>query len=106
MALPFAIYLWYYVPMKETTVQIDQAGRVVLPKPLRDRFRLRRGDTLSIEVRGDAIELRPTQAVGELKRVNGVLVFTGAAPLESGQDLVTESREERIDDLIRGIKER
>jgi AbrB family looped-hinge helix DNA binding protein len=93
-------------PMKEATVQIDGAGRVVLPKPLRDRFRLRGGDLLAIEVRGDAIELRPTQATGELKRVNGVLVFTAHGPLASAGDLVAQSRDERIDDLMRDVKER
>jgi len=93
-------------PMKERTVQIDRAGRVVLPKPLRDRFRLRGGDTLSIEVRGDAIELRPTQAAGQLKTVNGVLVFTGAGPLASGEDFVTQSRDERIDTFVREAEER
>jgi len=92
--------------MNERTVQIDQAGRVVLPKPLRDRFRLRGGDTLAIEVRGDAIELRPTQAAGQLKRVNGVLVYTGAGSLESGADFVAQSRDERIDTLVRGAQKR
>jgi AbrB family looped-hinge helix DNA binding protein len=92
--------------MKEMTVQIDQAGRVVLPKRLRERFRLRGGDTLAIEVRGDAIELRPTRAAGELKCVNGVLVFTGAAPLERGRDFVADSREERMDDLMAGMNGR
>src|SRR5208283_1984823 len=93
-------------PMKEATVQIDRAGRLVLPKPLRDRFRLRGGDMLAVEVRGDAIELRPTQPTGQLKRVNGVLVFTGHGPLGSGEDLVAQSRDERIDDLMRDVKER
>jgi hypothetical protein len=51
-------------PFKETTVQIDQAGRP-----------------------------------GQLKRVNGVLVFTGPDPLESGEALVAQSHDERIDDL-------
>ena len=92
--------------MKDATVQIDQAGRVVLPKRLRDRFRLRGGDTLAIEVRGDAIELRPTHGAGQLTRVNGVLVFTGSGPLASGEDLVAQSREERIDELMEGMKDR
>jgi AbrB family looped-hinge helix DNA binding protein len=89
--------------MKENTVQIDQAGRVVLPKPLRDRFRLRGGDTLAVEVRGDAIELRPTQPLGQLKRVNGVLVFTSSGSL-TNEDFVAQSRDERIEDLISDIK--
>jgi AbrB family looped-hinge helix DNA binding protein len=95
-----------FISMKERTVQIDQAGRVVLPKPVRDRFGIRSGDRLAIDVRGDAIELRPTQANGELKRVNGVLVFTGAGPLGSGEDFVAQSRDERIASLIREVEER
>ena len=71
---------------------------------MRYRFRLRGGDVLAIEVRGDAIELRPTQAVGQLKRINGVLVFTGHGQLGSGEDFVAESRDERIDDLAREMK--
>jgi AbrB family looped-hinge helix DNA binding protein len=92
--------------MKEKTVQIDDAGRVVLPKPLRERFRLRGGDKLAIEVRGDAIQLRPTQAVGQLKRINGVLVFTGGAPLETDRDWLAESREDRMNELMRHRKDR
>jgi len=91
--------------MKETAVQIqiDRAGRVVLPKPLRDRFRLRGGDTLAVEVRGDAIELRPIQVLGQLKRVNGVLVFTASGAL-SNEDFLGQSRDERIDDVMGGTK--
>ena len=92
-------------PMKGATVQMDRAGRVVLPKPLRDRFRLRGGDTLTIKVRGDAIELRPARATGQLKRVNGVLVFSGSGP-PSAADFVGQAREERIEDLVRNVKAR
>jgi AbrB family looped-hinge helix DNA binding protein len=91
--------------MSETKVQIDHAGRVVLPKRLRDKFRLRGGDTLAIEVHGGAIWLRPSEKAGELKRVNGVLVFSGSGRLESARDYVSESREERIDELASGVKE-
>lgn len=90
--------------MSEKTVQIDQTGRLVLPKPVRDRFHLRGGDTLTIAVCGDTIELRPTSDTGRLKRVNGVLVFTGSGPLGSGEDFVAQSRDERIDDLLRRAK--
>jgi len=91
---------WHYTGMRETTVQIDRAGRVMLPKQLRDRFRLRGGDTLAIEVLGDAIELRPTQGAGQLKRINGVLVFSGPRQISAGGDVVMESREERIAGVI------
>lgn len=90
--------------MNETTIQIDRAGRIVLPKRLRDRFHLRGGDTLTIEVRNETIELRPAQSASRLERVNGVLVFTGEVPLQAGEDLVDQSREERIDQLMHGTK--
>jgi AbrB family looped-hinge helix DNA binding protein len=86
-------------------VQIDSAGRVVLPKKVRERFRLHGGDSLVLEVKGEAIQLRPQQAKARLERVNGVLVFVGEAPLPEGRDLVAESREERIDQLARGMAE-
>ena len=82
--------------MKQTTVQLDQKGRITVPKAILKQFRLRGGDALSVGVRGDAIELRPIQNAGRLQRVNGVLVFTGPGPIEPGQDLVSQSRDERI----------
>lgn len=94
-----------FLPMSDT-VQIDQAGRLVLPKKLRDQFRLERGDTLSVEVRGDTIELRPTKAPLVLKRVNGVLVAAGAGGIPAGRNLVAEDREARIQELIRRGKGR
>jgi AbrB family looped-hinge helix DNA binding protein len=86
--------------MRKETLQIDRAGRVVLPKPLRDRFRLNPGDTLAIQVKGDAIELRPVQPLAELKRVNGVLVLSGHDPLPN-EDFAARSRDARIDDLLK-----
>jgi AbrB family looped-hinge helix DNA binding protein len=91
-----------FVGMIRSTVQVDEAGRLVLPKPVRERFGLKRGDTLAIEVRGDAIELRPTRAGARLERINGVLVLTGEMTL-TGADLVSASREERIDELKAAI---
>jgi AbrB family looped-hinge helix DNA binding protein len=101
--MAFDIKIWYFMGMKEI-IQIDQAGRVVLPKPLRDSFRLKRGDKLAVVVRGDAIELRPTKSDVRLERVNGVLVLTGEFRISEGRDLVEEAREERIDALTREHK--
>jgi AbrB family looped-hinge helix DNA binding protein len=82
------------------TVHIDQAGRVVLPKPLRERFRLQGGDTLAVEVTDDCIHLRPQKVGFRLVRINGVLVLSDSTGLPEG-DLVAESRNERIDELVR-----
>jgi AbrB family looped-hinge helix DNA binding protein len=86
-------------------VQMDTAGRVVLPKKVRERFRLQGGDTLALEIKGDAIQLRPEQRGGRLARVNGVLVLVGATSIPEGKDLVSELREERIDQIARDASE-
>ena len=86
-------------------VQMDPAGRVVLPKKVRERFRLQGGDTLTLEVKGDAIQLRPQQSKARLERVNGVLVLVSEISLPEGRDLVCQSREERLEEIVRGATE-
>jgi AbrB family looped-hinge helix DNA binding protein len=86
-------------------VQMDSAGRVVLPKKVRERFRLAGGDSLALEIKGEAIQLRPQQTKTRLERVNGVLVLVSDTPLPEGSDLVAASREERLDQVARGMTE-
>ncbi len=45
--------------MTTTTLTLDKAGRVVLPKPVRDDMQLRAGDSLELESSEDSIVLRP-----------------------------------------------
>jgi len=85
-----------------TTVQIDLAGRVVLPKKIRERFRLHGGDVLALEVKGDTIQLRPQKPATQLQRVNGVLVLVHDVSLPAAKDLVAESRDERLDEIALG----
>ncbi len=40
-------------------VRIDSAGRIVLPKPVRDKLQLAPGDSLELEQRGDSVTLFP-----------------------------------------------
>jgi AbrB family looped-hinge helix DNA binding protein len=86
--------------MKTGTIQIDSAGRVVLPKPLRDQFNLVPGDKLRLSVEGNSFRLEPTDAGGKLVRKGSVLVFTGdfAEPITTDlvNDMLNEEREGRI----------
>jgi AbrB family looped-hinge helix DNA binding protein len=85
--------------MKTETIQIDKAGRLVLPKPVREQFHLEPGDRLKIFIEGHSIRLEPADAGGTLIRKGGVLVFTGEfnQPVTATvvQELISEGREER-----------
>lgn len=59
----------------KATVTIDKAGRVVLPKTLRDELHLVPGDTLDLTVDGERVTLRPRRTVQPLQRERGVWVF-------------------------------
>lgn len=76
---------------------------MVLPKRLRDSFHLKSGDKLAVEVRGDAIELRPTKRSVRLERVNGVLVLTGEMALPEECDLAGELRGTVLEELLLGL---
>ncbi len=46
------------------TLTIDKAGRVVLPKPVRDALQISPGDSLELESSEDHIVLRPAPRQG------------------------------------------
>lgn len=60
-----------------TTVKLDQAGRVVIPKPLRDELRLAPGDSLTLETIGDGVTLHPVRSGSAMRKEHGVWVFHG-----------------------------
>jgi len=77
---------------------MDSAGRVVLPKPLRQELDLSPGDTLELETKGEQITLRPVRGTSPLAKEKGVWVFrTGKALAASATDEVLISVRERRD---------
>ena len=84
-------------------ISVDKAGRVVLPKDLRDKLRLEAGDELSVEEDNEQIVLRPVRAQATLTKERGVWVYQGARgarrSTESLADLIDAAREERIREL-------
>jgi AbrB family looped-hinge helix DNA binding protein len=85
---------------------IDGAGRVVIPKPLRDELDLAPGDTLELETAGESITLRPTRGAGPLAKEKGVWVFRTGHPLPSSvtDDVLDRIRTDR-DQHNLGIKD-
>lgn len=82
-----------------TKVSVDKAGRVVLPKPLRDKMQLAPGDELVIESEGERITLRPIRPQASLKKEHGVWVYQGEPSGASIPELIAQEREKRLREL-------
>ena len=76
-------------------VTLDNAGRVVLPKVLRDELRLSPGDTLDVSVEGEQMTLRPQRALPPLGKERGVWVFRTGEALTAAE----------TDETLRAIRE-
>lgn len=85
------------------TITIDKAGRVVLPKSIRERLHLREGSRLKVEVLGDRLEL--TQEAPEVR-----VEMRGKRRVVVGWDgfdaagAVKAAREEQLDRLAKPFK--
>ena len=66
-----------------TTVTLDKAGRVVIPKTLRDELHLEPGDSLALESEGESVTLRPVRSASPMRKERGVWVFHGGRKLSA-----------------------
>jgi AbrB family looped-hinge helix DNA binding protein len=89
--------LWNAIMTKKLT--LDKAGRVVLPKPLRDEMQIGPGDALQLETEGESITLRPVRPKVMLKKEFGVWVYQGEPTDTSLPDLLDREREKRARDV-------
>ena len=72
-------FLIYHFPMEIT---IDQAGRIVVPKVLRERFGLFPGTEMVIEAEGNGLRLRPREIASTFVEKKGVLVHHAEGPAQ------------------------
>jgi AbrB family looped-hinge helix DNA binding protein len=82
----------------DTILTIDSAGRIVLPKPLRDRHGLSSGSELQLRDDGAELHLRPVASDSPLREANGFLVYIGhdSAPSDTAVKQAREARLRRI----------
>lgn len=93
------IYKWvhpFHNAKMTTKLTLDKAGRVVLPKPLRDQMQLSPGDILQLESEGERITLRPVRPKATLKKECGIWVYQGESSDSSIPDLLDREREKRL----------
>jgi AbrB family looped-hinge helix DNA binding protein len=78
-------------------VKIDGAGRVTLPKAVRDRLGLHGGGELEMQETAEGVALRTVQTEPSMIKKQGFWIHTGKIP--PGYDIlkaIDEDREERM----------
>jgi AbrB family looped-hinge helix DNA binding protein len=76
---------------------IDRAGRLVIPRPLRDRIGLAHGGEVELELDGAAVRIEPVSGRA-LKEVDGLLVIPASGQRLTGaavRELIDADRHER-----------
>lgn len=76
-------------------ISIDNFGRIVLPKPLRDRLGIRPGMSFLVSEEKEKIILSPTATPSILVRKKGLLVAMPEKDESDSQDLLQVQRQER-----------
>ncbi len=80
-----------------TRITLDKAGRIVIPKSLREELHIEPGDSLELEVAGEQMTLRPVRGTGPLIKERGVWVFRTGQPLSASvsDETMRRIRDER-----------
>ncbi len=86
----------------DTRVTIDRAGRVVVPKAVRDELRLQPGDELELRSGPDSITLAPVHNSTTLVKEQGVWVYRSGVPSsQSLPTIIDEDRQNRRRDVTK-----
>jgi AbrB family looped-hinge helix DNA binding protein len=85
----------------DSKITIDQAGRILIPKALRQELHLGAGDVLALSSDGEEIRLHPVRQKAMVKKEKGVWVYQGdPAEASSITGLIDREREKRLRELM------
>jgi AbrB family looped-hinge helix DNA binding protein len=89
-----------------TTLTVDKAGRVVLPKGVRDELQLSAGDSLNLESSGDQIVLRPVRGTAGMREKDGIWVFRTGQPISTASvnETIRRVRDEREKSALHPVR--
>jgi AbrB family looped-hinge helix DNA binding protein len=84
------------------TTTLGKAGRLVVPKPIRESLGLREGSRLRLEASAGKFEAIPEADDVQIQIRNGLPVITGGAPRGKGDIVraIKAGREERTDRIV------
>jgi AbrB family looped-hinge helix DNA binding protein len=82
---------------------LDRAGRLVLPKPVREALRVDAGDSFDVTTDGDRVILSPVRIRPGLQKERGIWVYRSGKPSNASiPDLIDETRRQRSRELTGG----
>jgi AbrB family looped-hinge helix DNA binding protein len=81
---------------------MDKAGRIVLPKAVREELQLAPGNALDLEVAEDRIVLRPARSKPRMYKKQGIWVLHIGAPMAADvvENTIKKIRKEREDGFL------
>jgi AbrB family looped-hinge helix DNA binding protein len=89
--------------MKDVLIPIDQAGRIVLPKNMREELALKPGDLLKVSIDGSEVTLTPNKETTGLVRKGKALVFATIGDDTLGTEAVNQLLQTERDEHMSGI---
>jgi AbrB family looped-hinge helix DNA binding protein len=83
-------------------LKIDQAGRIVVPKPLRERLGFRADTQLEAIEQPDGVLLKRIEQRPSMAKIDGLWVHQGTAePGANWERVLDDVREERIESTLK-----
>jgi AbrB family looped-hinge helix DNA binding protein len=61
----WALYSFVGTGMRDTTVKVDEKGRVIIPKSVRDAAELKEGSYVTVRSKGKTIVMEPLEPVAD-----------------------------------------
>jgi AbrB family looped-hinge helix DNA binding protein len=83
-------------------IKIDKAGRIVVPKPLRERLGFRANTELEAIEQPEGVLLKRIEPRPSMAKVDGLWVHQGTAePGGNWERILEDVREERIESILK-----
>ena len=84
--LPLTFTICHYImPFMNMQLTIDKAGRVVIPKKVRDHFGIGAGDSMKLTTDERGVRLEPASPVSRVRRKGDIWVHTGTGKVSAEQ---------------------